>query len=81
MKVKFNDLRPGDVIYPLGYGSHADCCAVVDEIDQTRKLYSPINFTPSIPVKASVFVEEYGRTFKILLVKDAMVEYNVIFRR
>lgn len=81
MKVRFNDLLPGDVIYPLGYGIYGDCCAVVEEIDQTKRLYSPIDFSPSIPLVVSVFVENFGKCFKILLSKDGCVEYNVIYRK
>lgn len=81
MKVRFNDLLPGDVIYPLGYGIYGDCCAVVDEIDQMGRLYSPIDFSSSFPLTVSVFVEKFGRCFRILLSKEASVEYNVIYRK
>ena len=81
MKVRFNDLLPGDVIYPLGYGIYGDCCAVVEEIDQTRRLYSPFNFSSSFPITVSVFVEKFGTSFQILLSKEASVEYNVIYRK
>ena len=80
MKVKFSELREGDVIYPIGYGQHPECCAVVESVDKSSTYYSTIDFSPMHRIIANIFVDELNEAFPIMLAKENL-NYNVIYRR
>lgn len=80
MVVRFSELREGDVIYPIGYGQHPECCAVVESVDKSYTYYSTIDFSPIHRIVASVFIEECNEAFPIILSKEN-IPFNVIYRR
>ena len=80
MVVRFSELREGDVIYPIGYGQHPECCAIVESVDRSSTYYSMIDFSPMHRIIANIFVEECNETFPIILSKENIL-FNVIYRR
>ena len=82
MKVKTENLKIGDVIYPFKFesltkGSFGHCCGIVDEILPT--MYRSGDFKPITPVIASVYVESAEKCEYIKLNDDT--EFEVIYRK
>lgn len=77
MKIRTDELKVGDVIYPIGYGQQPDSCAVVDEIMPV--MYTVEELKPVRPVLASIYIQKLNKTFQIKLTDDEV--YNVIYRK